>query len=325
VLGDPRGLEYVREAREVLDVGSHPIQFAEALSIEARFHHLAGRHRLAIELLNQAVAILPAESDDLTRTSPLASAMIQTHLAGAYQHLGLCSDSDRWARRAIGFGAAHEYPAAEAVGYEFLAENAAVAGNWREGLRYAAREREIADRIRSRERWAWTCLPVGDCHAGLGDLAAAEVELRRGLDIADEIGETRLNLLVRAPLAIVVADRRRLSEALDLAQAMFDRADATTLSYARTEARRALAYVQFRRNDLDAALRLYDEVHALLEGLDAKVTRIRIGPPHVEALLAAGRLADARVRAEEYAAMATGCQSPIAQLEAARLAALTSS
>jgi tetratricopeptide (TPR) repeat protein len=235
----------------------------------------------------------------------------------------LCTDSDHWARRAVEFGEAHEYPAAEAVGYEFLAENAAVAGNWTEGLRYAAREREIAERIRSRERWAWTCLPVGYCHAALGDLASAESELRRGLDIADEIGENRLNLLIRAPLATVVADRHRLSEAHEVAQEMFNRAEATTLSYARTDARRALAYVHFLRNDLDAALRLFEEVHEMLQGLEPKVTLIRLGPPYVEALLAAGRLSDARARAAEYAAMAAECQSPFAQREAARLAALT--
>ena len=43
--GDTRGLEYLREALEVLDPSTDPLETANALSTQARFHHLAGRHK----------------------------------------------------------------------------------------------------------------------------------------------------------------------------------------------------------------------------------------------------------------------------------------
>jgi hypothetical protein len=45
--GDQRGVEYLREALKVLDPVANPLETANAISIEARFHHLAGRHRSA--------------------------------------------------------------------------------------------------------------------------------------------------------------------------------------------------------------------------------------------------------------------------------------
>src|SRR5690242_119725 len=42
--GAPRGIDYVREALAVLDPEMNPLETANALSTEARFHHLAGRH-----------------------------------------------------------------------------------------------------------------------------------------------------------------------------------------------------------------------------------------------------------------------------------------
>src|SRR5829696_6870299 len=53
-VGDPRGSEYLREALQVLDPVANPLETANALATEARFHHLAGRHKKAIELLLRA-------------------------------------------------------------------------------------------------------------------------------------------------------------------------------------------------------------------------------------------------------------------------------
>src|SRR5581483_8738660 len=56
--GDERGVEYLHEALEVLDPIKNPLETANALANEARFHHLAGRHRKAIDLLQRAAELI---------------------------------------------------------------------------------------------------------------------------------------------------------------------------------------------------------------------------------------------------------------------------
>ncbi|HKG48087.1 MAG TPA: protein kinase [Pyrinomonadaceae bacterium] len=119
--GDPRGNEYLREALQVLDPATNPLETANALSTEARFHHLAGRHNKAIELLLRAEKLVaPAAAGESVSTfaAPMIS-QIYAYTAGAYQHYGLYDEADGWARRAIEFGEKHNILFGQAAGYEF--------------------------------------------------------------------------------------------------------------------------------------------------------------------------------------------------------------
>jgi tetratricopeptide (TPR) repeat protein len=79
VTGDPRGVEYIHEALKVLDPDTNPLEAANALSIEGRFHHLAGSHGKAIELLNRAAELV----------APAAAAETVTTFAGPHDFSGL--------------------------------------------------------------------------------------------------------------------------------------------------------------------------------------------------------------------------------------------
>jgi hypothetical protein len=57
--GDQRGLDYIRDALAVLDPKTNPLETANALSTEGRFHHLAGRHLRAIESISRHVRSQP--------------------------------------------------------------------------------------------------------------------------------------------------------------------------------------------------------------------------------------------------------------------------
>jgi eukaryotic-like serine/threonine-protein kinase len=322
VSGDPRGLEYVHLALAALDPATHPIEVAHALAIEGRFHHLSGRHRKAIELLEQAAALaMPLGHSPLDEWASSTVMQIYGYLAGAYQHLGLFRDADAWARRAVEFGVAHGVLAAEALGYEFLAEDSTLSGDSQAGLEYAQKERDIADRIHSRERRAWTSLVVGICAGRRGETDLAERDMREGLGLAEMIGERRLEALLLVNLAIVIANAGRADEALQIGNDALAKAESLGLVFMRTEARRALAHVRFRRGDVNEALRLCEEVLALTEGSEPRVSRLMLGPLHVDALLAAGRVDDARLRFRDYEALAAKCQSSLAERELARLRA----
>ena len=102
-----------------------------------------------------------------------------------------------WAWRAVEFGKKHDVLLAQALGYEFLGENTVNFGDWQKALEYAAREREIAARLHSRERQAWTYIVTSISHMISGDLESAERELREGMALAESIGEQRLALLLK--------------------------------------------------------------------------------------------------------------------------------
>jgi tetratricopeptide (TPR) repeat protein len=320
-VGDQRGLEYVREALTVLDPKNNPIETARALAIEGRFNHLAGRQDEAIELLEKAAELVSAvpELETLTGFAATTVSDIYAFLAGAYQHLGRFIDGNAWAWRAVEFGNTHNVPLAQALGYEFLGENTMNAGDWQKALEYAAREREIAARLHSRERQAWTYMVTSVSYMTSGNPEPAERELREGMTLAESIGEQRLALLLKGNLAILLADLGRFDEAFQTARENYQSAETLGLLYSRTEGRRCLAHVFFKHGELDETLRLCDEILEFLGEGRSRISRLWLGPLHIEALFLAGRREEASHQLAEYEALVSDCQTPRCEREVVRL------
>jgi len=324
-IGDPRGLEYCALAAAVFDPEKDPLETAGILSLQGRFHHLAMRHGEAAALLERAATLVApvAARTDPPLSSLEASTIIQvfSFAAGAYQHLGRFEDANRWAWRSVEFGQAHKLPSAEANGYEFLGENATGTGHWREGFEYAAREKGIAERTHSRERLGWSRLSASWCALGLEDYETAMREAQIGLELARAIGERRLASLMMSTVAYAHAGQGRLDEALSAAREMLADAEQLKLPYMHTEALRCVGTIRRMQGDLDDALRCFEQVIQITEGTDAAVSRLWMGPAHIETLVAAGRRDEALARLADYERLTDTSQSPRFSGEAARLRA----
>jgi tetratricopeptide (TPR) repeat protein len=333
--GDQKGLEYLRQALEILDPETNPVETANALATEGRFHHLAGRHKRAIELLLRAAELVaPTAAGD--RVSTFAAPMITqvyAWLAGANQHYGLYDDGDVWARRAIEFGTKHNIPFAQAVGNEFLGENAVHSGNFEAGLTYAAREREIAAKLHSRERHSWAHLVVAQCYLGLKQLPEAERDYVDGIALAETIGEQRVKGLLKSNLAVAQSLQGRHDEALLTAEENYAEAESTGLLYLRFEAMRCLAVVRFLRfkdcqkagnneraqSELDEAERLCVLASDLVEPTESRVSQLWLGPLYVRVLLAKNKRGEAAEKLAAYQILVSECQSPRFRKEADEL------
>ncbi len=331
--GDRRGVKYVQEALQDLDPVTNPLETANALAIEGRFHHLAGRHKTAIELLLRAAELVAptAEGESVTTFAAPMISQIYAFTAGAHQHYGLYADADRWAQRAIEFGTKHNIPFAQAIGNEFLGEDAVHAGDFEAGLKYAEREREIAEKLHSRERRAWVHFYAAQCHLFLGQLERAEQEYLDGITLAESVGEHRVASLMKANLAVAQAMLGRYDEALKTASENLEQVGSTSLLYSRFEALRCLAEVRFcralagvsesgsavgsgsgssatsvsgsgsdsksvgsiRRDELGEAERVCAEAHELVSTTESRVSRLWLGPLYIEVLLAQGSRAEA--------------------------------
>ncbi len=318
--GEPRGLDYIHEALRVLDPVANPIETANALSAEARFHHLAGRHKKAIEILLRASELVePADkSESFCIFSAPIVGQVYTFMAGAHQHYGLYTEADRWARRAIDFGTRHNVLSAQAAGYEFLGEDAVHSGEFEKGLLHAEREIELAERLHSRERRAWVHYYSGLCRFFLGQTEQAEQEYLAGIALAEAIGENRLLKFIGSNLAVVQAALGRLDEALKTASEHFSRSS-PRLIYSHFEALRCLAEVRFRRGEIDEAERVCRQAHELVASTDSRVSQLWLGPLHIGILMAQGKRDEAREKLSVYQELVNDCQSPRFSAEAARL------
>ncbi len=336
--GNPRGLEHISAALKVLDPETNPLETANALAIEGRFHHLAGRHLKAIELLERAATLVaPAAAADTVSTfaAPMIS-QVYAYLAGGYQHSGLYDDADRWARRAIEFGSAHNIQFAQAIGYEFLGEDAVHRGEYQEGLEYAARELEIVEKLHSRERRSWTYLVAALCSLYGGDLERADKEFTEGIALAESVGEVRVAALLKGNYALLQARQGRLDEALQAALENFEQAEASGLLYSRFEGQRCLAEVRRLRGELDEAEALCVKAFDMVAETESRVSRLWLGPLYIGVLLESAQAAETagkpdeaaakRAKAKElmprYQKLVDACQSPHFSREAARLAKL---
>jgi tetratricopeptide (TPR) repeat protein len=347
--GDQRGVEYLHEALKVLDPLKSPLETAAALSNEARFHHLAGRHSKAIELLNRAVGMVQPFADAETISTFAAPIISQIYgfLAGAYQHYGLYLDSNRWARHAVEFGDAHSISFAQAMGYEFLGENAIHQGNFDEGLAYSEREREIVEKIHSRERRCWAHFVAGMCAYYQGDHERSAREYTEGIALAETIGERRVTSLMKGNYAVLQVEQalkfgrdasegqRLLDEALATALENFGEGEAAGLLYSRFESHRGLAFVRFRRDELAEAEALCAAAAAIIGPTESRVSKLWLGPLYMDILIAAAQQLKAQGKTDEagvkwsmardligpYQELVEECHSPRFKQEAARLAA----
>ena len=198
--GDERGVAYLKVSLEQLDPLTQVETKARALAMLGRFHHYRGQGKKAIEYLEEARLLAePLGEPDLLTD-------IYSYLCGAYQWTGQYKQSNEWAQRTLEYGEQINFPNAIALGYEFLAENAFIRGEWLDSLAFAARDREIGEKIGSQDRVGWSEMSTAFAYHALGELSLGLAAANRGAELAQAIGNTRLEVIVRAWRAQIACD-----------------------------------------------------------------------------------------------------------------------
>jgi hypothetical protein len=120
-------------------------------------------------------------------------------------------------------------------------------------------------------------------------------------------------------MAIQLADLGRFDEAFKTARENYQGAEKLGLLYSRTEGRRCLAHVHFKHGELDETLRLCDEIFEMLGEEKSRISRLWLGPLHIEALFQSGRSEEASRRLAAYETLVSACQTPRFEREIVRL------
>jgi class 3 adenylate cyclase/tetratricopeptide (TPR) repeat protein len=303
-IGDARGLRYLEEALAELDPVGQTNELALATAFTGRYYHYRTEHRKAIEFLDRARQL--AEPLD----EPVALASIYSFLAGANQHLLAYAESDGWARKSIAFGERKNFPHAIANGYEFLAENAAGRGLWAATLDYAERDREFGTKSGSLARVAWSEFAAVQALHGQGRLAEAQASAQSALRLCERIGEFRLATWLEPSLAIIAADLGDDVLAREHAKRAMERAQELEQLVLSAWALHAAGYVAMRRDDIDDAVRCYEQYVPLVRETENGIVRNFIMGFAAEAFLRAGRVDEASAMVALAIATAERAGSP---------------
>ncbi|MEW5869360.1 MAG: protein kinase [Chloroflexota bacterium] len=200
IVGDERGMDFLRGALDELDSATQTDLLARAIASIGRFHHYHGEWEQVIEYLQRALQLAEplGQADTLT--------WIYGYLSGAYQQMGKLEESLVWARRCIELGERLDYPLAIALGYEFLAEDATWVANWRQTLEYGRQEVEIAEKIGSRGRLGWAQASMALAYHRLGEIEQALASAETAISLAEYTSDKRLEVLVRTRRAVMYSD-----------------------------------------------------------------------------------------------------------------------
>ena len=285
--GDQRGWRFLDTALAGLNPSTQRKERAQATALVGRYHHYDGRHRKAIELLEESLRLAEPLADAETFRT------IYEHLSGAYLHMGRLEASMEWARRCIDLGERAQDPFSVAIGLEFHAENLFVLGKWEESLHCSEQEYQVAKHIGSESRLAWVEYSRAHALHGKGELAAAAESARTGLVLAERSGEKRIAVVLRWMLARIETDLGSDGPAQEYAKAAVAGADALGQPLLHAMSRQAPAYFHLQRGEWHPAAALFDEIRDLLAQSDNRLVHINSRAQAAEVALGQGRLDDA--------------------------------
>lgn len=302
-VGDERGLQFLQQAERELDPVTQADELALTLTWLGRYHHYHAQHRTAIEFFERARQL--AEPQDQVH----ALFFIYTCLAGAYNHLTQFTESSSWARRAIALGERKEFLPAQAVGYEFLSENALVQGDWAKTLEYAACDRAIGEKIGAFDRVIWADVSRIEAWSGRGELRSALDPALAALTLADQIGEGRVAVLLSSLLARIEADLGYDEAARAHAELGLKHAEQLGQVFTQCVGRHGLAYYHIQRDEWVEAVALYEQCAKLYQPTDNQLARLWLGPYPAVAYLGLGRIDLAIQTINNYLAHAREAQA----------------
>ncbi len=303
-VGDERGLSFLQLAERELDPALQTDELANTLASRGRYYHFHAQHRKAVELCERARQL----AEPFDRPSTLN--YVYGYLAGAYQHLTQYRQSQKWARRAIALGERKNFPLAVALGYEFLAEDAYGQGYWSEALDYAARDREIGEKIGALDRVAWAEMCRANALYGRGELQLALETSQAGLALAERIADGRVAVLLGSVLASIETDLGLEEAARADAERWLKRSDELRQIVMQCLGRQVLAYYHFERGEWAQAAALYDQCAALYGPTDNRLAPLFLGPYPALARLSLGRVDEAAQLIADDLALAREAEAP---------------
>jgi tetratricopeptide (TPR) repeat protein len=290
-IGDPRGQPILESALKVIDPKQQPAAWVGAQTALGRFLHYQARYSQALAYYEKALPALEATDDDWLTTK------VYGFIAGCYQHLTQFEESNAWAYRTVDYGREHNFPHAEATGYEFLAENLQMQGRWEQALEAAQIDAQIGSQIGSEDRVAWGLFSRALAYHQLGEFEQSEQCFTECDEIAECINAQRLAALNAVYFMRLLVDEGQDERALTLGQRYLANADELGEIQLRYVCRLSMAYLCRQQGDPAGALAWILQAAPLLEGTQNRSMPLMNTALIAEVYLQLGDLETAAARA----------------------------
>lgn len=303
LVGDRRGVEFVRAALSELNTDTQANELAMAWATLGRYSTYGGQYSQAIDFLERARHL----AEPLGNSEALLTCY--HFLAGTLQQLARYHQSIEWARQCVALGERANYPLAVVYGYMYLAEDSYLLGKWQDTLTYAARQRQMAEEIGSQINMAWSewCRAVAGY--GQGNLLKALDAAHGALAMAETFGDKRLVVLIKSLLSRIECDLGEEEAAQADAEYALERADESGEVLMKCASRHALAVLHLQREEWETAVQIYEQCAEILTGTENRNMQLLIWPTYAEAYWAWGRLDRAAEIIADGLALAEDAQS----------------
>jgi DNA-binding SARP family transcriptional activator len=302
--GDAQALMFLTAALDELDPETQTKELAAALAALGRLHHFWCQHAQAIAFLERARQLVEP-FDDIHVWMDIFS-----HLAGACQHMAQVTQSMDWARQSIALAERHNALQVAGASYDYLAQGAALLGQWQASMAYSTQGRQIAEETSDLVGLAWIAFDRAWSLHGQGLLNQAHDAAHEATARGEELGEQRLVAWAGNMLVLIQADLQLDAAAHATAERMIARADELGQPALRSNSRRSLAYLHVQRQEWPQAAALLDQAIDILSKTDNHCEHLWfLGAHRAEAYLGLGRLDEAMDCITEYLALARRAES----------------
>jgi DNA-binding SARP family transcriptional activator len=302
--GDAQALTFLTAALDELDPATQTKELAVALAALGRLHHFWCQHAQAIAFLERARQLVEP-FDDIHVWMDIFS-----HLAGACQHMAQITQSMDWARQSIALAERHRALQVAGASYDYLAQGAALLGQWQASMAYSTQGRQIAEETGDLVGLAWIAFDRAWSLHGQGLLSQAHDAAREAMARGEELGELRLVAWAGSMLIVIQTDLQLDASAHATAERIIARADELGQPALRSNSRRSLADLHVQRQEWRQAAALLEEAIAILSETDNRCEHLWfLGANRAEAYLGLGRLNEAMDCITEYLALARRSES----------------
>ena len=262
--GHNQGLDYLESAQKTLSVRKHPEYYSQVLVGIGRFHHINGLHRKALDYFDQARAIAEPSDD------PALLWRIYAYTAGAFQLLANYEESNHWANLCLSFGKEKNDLLTQALGLEYLSQNANSTGRYQAALEYIALEKKIAQQIGDRNRLGWILFSQAWAEQNLGYISLSLDLYQQSIDISNEVNDPRLEILDLGNLCIALSHLGEFDQAAKHGLRSVQMAEELEQSNMLRFSKNGLAYHYTQREQWQKALDLLDKMDSESANSDAR-------------------------------------------------------
>ncbi len=217
--GDIDCREVLNQALTFLDPQSDQTLIAQVHAGLGRYAHLMGDYREALHCYELGLQVAGPE------IPPYLSNTLHIYLSASHAQLAHYTESNHWAEQVLAAGKSVNDPHWVCLAHEFISENCINMGEIARGLEHAGQNRQVGLQAGILVRAAWADFAKAHLLNLAGRMREALAAAQSSIEMAQRIGERRLEALITSLQAGILAELGDVQPAGEILAALEKRPD----------------------------------------------------------------------------------------------------